>query len=87
MILREIPMLQSYESNAMSVQIGAKRFTHKKWKNEPERCCGEFMVNPLSCVVFSTRHGGMMCRSNRIVELIACRIIRAGRVTRRKFVG
>ena len=48
---------------------------------------GELMVNPLSCVVFTIRNGGMMCRSSRIVGLIACRVIGAGRVTRRKFVG
>ena len=78
-------MLQSYESNAMSVQMGVKRLTHKEWKNEPEWCCGELMVNPLSCVVFTIRNGGMMCGSSRIVGLIACRIIKAGRVTRRKF--
>ena len=35
-------MLQPYESNAISVQMGVKRFTHKKWKNGPEWCCGEF---------------------------------------------
>ena len=71
-------MLQPYESNAISVQMGVKRFTHKKWKNGPESCCVEFKL---------IRNGGMMCRSSRIVGFIACRIIRAGRVTIRKLVG
>ena len=63
-----------------------------RWKNGPEWCCGELMVNPFSYVVFNVhgariRNGGMMCRSSCIVKLIACRVIRTGRVTRRKFVG
>ena len=69
-------MLQPYESNAISVQMGVKRFMHKKWKNGPESCCGELI-----------RNGGMMCRSSCIVGLIACMVIRAGGVTRRKLVG
>ena len=43
-------------------------------------------MNLLSYVVFTIRNGGMMCRSC-VVKLIAFRVIRAGRVTRRKSVG
>ena len=55
---------------------------HKKWKNGPEWYCPIII-----CGVFTIRNGGMMCRSSCIVDLIACRVIRVVRVTRRNFVG